>query len=104
MQDHRRTHCPNIRITFLRTCLSYIAMAIVFSICPGMHAAPPDFQSATSQASVKYDKSFRTFRLDGGNVSYVFGINERGELQTVYWGRRLLADDVLPPVHALPGH
>jgi len=104
MQDHGRTHCPNIRITFLRTCLSYIAMAIVFSICPGMRAAPPDFKSATSQASVKYDKSSRTFRLDGGNISYVFGINERGELQTVYWGRRLLADDVLPPVHALPGH
>jgi hypothetical protein len=26
------------------------------------------------------------FRLDGGNTTYAFGANERGELQQIYWG------------------
>jgi hypothetical protein len=31
----------------------------------------------------------QVFRLDGGNSTYAFGVNERGELQTLYWGGRL---------------
>ncbi|WP_263416421.1 alpha-galactosidase [Terriglobus albidus] len=31
----------------------------------------------------------RVFRLNGGDVSYVVGVNDEGELQTVYWGKRL---------------
>src|SRR5262245_43587758 len=33
----------------------------------------------------------RVFRLDGGDVTYVSGINDAGQLQTIYWGRRLPA-------------
>jgi alpha-galactosidase len=36
------------------------------------------------------------FRLDGGNVSYVFGVNPRGELEQMYWGGRLGATDSFP--------
>ena len=49
-------------------------------------------QSATSG----YDSESKVFRLDGGNVSYVFGINSRGELQQIYWGGRLAASDRVP--------
>ncbi|QEE30233.1 alpha-galactosidase [Terriglobus albidus] len=31
----------------------------------------------------------QVFRLNGGDVSYVVGINDKGQLQTVYWGKRL---------------
>ena len=41
-------------------------------------------------------------RLDGGNCTYAFGVNERGELQTLYWGGRLGAHDRIPPAHSLP--
>ena len=37
-----------------------------------------------------------TFRLDGGNTTYAFGVNERGELQPVYWGGRVAAGDAIP--------
>ena len=37
------------------------------------------------------------FRLDGGNTTYVFGVNERGELQQIYWGGRLGEHDVIGP-------
>ena len=45
---------------------------------------------------VSYDGASKEFRLDGGNTSYVFGINSRGELQQMYWGGRLAATDRFP--------
>ncbi|MGB2642796.1 MAG: alpha-galactosidase [Candidatus Acidiferrum sp.] len=42
------------------------------------------------------------FRLDGGNTTYAFGVNERGELQPLYWGGRLGAHDAIPPAHSFP--
>jgi alpha-galactosidase len=44
----------------------------------------------------------QTFRLDGGNSTYAFGVNERGELQPIYWGGRLGAHDAMPVPHSLP--
>ena len=42
----------------------------------------------------------QVFRLDGGNSTYAFGVNERGELQTLYWGGRLGTNDKIPPAHS----
>jgi alpha-galactosidase len=47
--------------------------------------------------SARFDQSSKEFRLDGGNVSYVFGVNGRGELQPMYWGGRLGESDKFPP-------
>jgi alpha-galactosidase len=44
----------------------------------------------------------QVFRLDGGNSTYAFGVNEHGELQPLYWGGRLGSHDVVPPAHSLP--
>src|SRR5271165_3230944 len=44
----------------------------------------------------------QVMRLDGGNCTYAFGVNERGELQTLYWGGRLGPHDSIPPAHSLP--
>ena len=30
----------------------------------------------------------QVFRLDGGNSTYAFGVNEHGDLQPLYWGAR----------------
>jgi alpha-galactosidase len=43
------------------------------------------------------------FRLDGGNATYAFGVNERGELQQLYWGGRVGAADTIAPAHSDPG-
>ncbi len=40
-----------------------------------------------------FNEDSKVFRLDGGNVSYVFGVNARGELQQLYWGGKLAATD-----------
>jgi alpha-galactosidase len=53
--------------------------------------------SMTAMAqSGKFDSQTNTFRLDGGNVSYVFGVNPRGDLQQIYWGGRLAPGDPFP--------
>ncbi len=44
----------------------------------------------------------QVFQLDGGNSTYSFGVNERGELQPLYWGGRLGAHDSIPAAHSFP--
>jgi alpha-galactosidase len=58
--------------------------------------------TAAQPALVRYDAAAKTFRLDGGGVSYVFGVNARGELQQLYWGGRLSAEDSFPQAQAMP--
>jgi alpha-galactosidase len=51
----------------------------------------------SAQASVAtFEESTKVFRMDGGNVTYAFGVNARGELQQLYWGGRLGATDRIP--------
>ena len=58
---------------------------------------------AQSQPSpVSFDPATKVFRLDGGGVSYVFGVNTRGELQQLYWGARLAATDGFAQAAPLP--
>jgi alpha-galactosidase len=52
--------------------------------------------------SVRFDATTKVFRLDGGDVSYAFGVNARGELQQLYWGGRLGASDSFPQARPLP--
>ena len=42
------------------------------------------------------------FRLDGGNSTYAFGVNERAELQALYWGGRVGLHDPIPSAHSKP--
>jgi alpha-galactosidase len=47
-------------------------------------------------SATSFDPASKVFRLDGGGVSYVFGVNSRGELQQLYWGGRLASTDTFP--------
>ena len=55
------------------------------------------FAAASSMA-----QTAPVFRLDGGNSTYAFGVNERGELQPLYWGGRLGPHDSIPSAHSFP--
>jgi alpha-galactosidase len=48
------------------------------------------------------DEAGKVFRLDGGGVSYAFGVNAEGQLQSLYWGPALGAGDLLPPAVQVP--
>ncbi len=59
---------------------------------------------ATAQATaaaITFNDQTKVFRIDAADVSYIFGVNERGELQALYWGGRIAASDALPA--ARPG-
>ncbi|HUN85835.1 MAG TPA: alpha-galactosidase [Terracidiphilus sp.] len=49
-----------------------------------------------AEPAVSFDSATKVFRMDGGNVTYVFGVNSRGELQQLYWGGRLAETDRFP--------
>ena len=53
-------------------------------------------------ADIHYNAQTRVFRIDGADVSYIFGVNNKGELQSLYWGQRLSATDNFPAAHANP--
>ncbi len=58
--------------------------------------SPLRASAAPQNEPIRYDAAAHTFRMDAGNVSYVLGVNENGDLQTLYWGKRLGAHDSSP--------
>jgi alpha-galactosidase len=53
-------------------------------------------------SAIHYDVSTKVFRLDGGGVTYAFGVNDAGELQPVYWGRAVGLQDTFPAAEKKP--
>ena len=60
------------------------------------------FAASAQSATASFDAARKVFWLDGGRVSYVFGVNEKGELQQIYWGGRLGATDSFPQARTIP--
>jgi len=57
---------------------------------------------APAQAMVRFDPGTKIFRMDAGTATYVFGVNQRGELQQLYWGGRLGARDGFAQARPMP--
>jgi len=70
------------------------AMGVAIASLPVLFAAI----AAHGQASASGDRP--VFRLDGGNTTYAFGVNERGELQQIYWGGKIGAGDTIAAAKA----
>lgn len=81
-----------------RVVLLFITLMALWS--PGLtnHAL-----AEASAAKIDYNSQTRVFSIDAADVSYVFGINEQEQLQSIYWGRRLLATDQFLASHAARG-
>jgi alpha-galactosidase len=74
--------------------------AFALLLCLGLFA--PVTQAQTSAATIRFDAATRVFHIDAGDTSYVFGINESQQLQSLYWGKRLRAGDSFPQAKAMP--
>jgi alpha-galactosidase len=66
--------------------------------------APAIASAAPGATSVRFLADRRLWVIDGGPVTYVVGVNERDELQHVYWGGRLWRDDDLRAAHSMPSY
>lgn len=56
-----------------------------------------DVHATTNDAPIHFDKTTNVFRLDAAKVTYAFGVDDEGRLQSLYWGPRLNASDAIPP-------
>ncbi len=74
-------------LTLLVSCILFGATAMSFA----------------QASAIRYDAQSRIFRIDAADMSYVFGVNETGDLQSLYWGRKLAPGDSFPAAHSEPG-
>ena len=61
------------------------------------------FMLLPALGQARFDANTKTFRMDGGETTYIFGINEQHQLQALYWGSRLGDKDQLPAAHSVGG-
>jgi alpha-galactosidase len=61
-------------------------------------------EEAMSNVPVRYVADLRLWVLNTERTSYVMGLNERDELQTLYWGEKLASDHDLSSAHSRPEH
>ena len=81
-------------------CAGKLVLVGCMLACVGQ--APLSAQSSPRAAAVAYDASTHVFRMDAAQTSYVMGVNEHGELETLYWGKRLADSDHLGPATIAP--
>ena len=61
--------------------------------------------SRTAEAApIRYLPEQKLWVLETEHSTYVMGVNERGELQNVYWGERIARDDDFMATHSRPEH
>src|SRR5437868_12816737 len=58
--------------------------------------------AAVAADAIQFVPEKKLWVIQAGDETYALGINERDELQTVYWGERLRTED-LAPAHSLSG-
>jgi alpha-galactosidase len=60
-------------------------------------------EAQSNLPSIHFDAQTRVFRIDAADMSYLLGINENKQVQTLYWGKRLSAEDLFAAPHSDPG-
>jgi alpha-galactosidase len=62
----------------------------------GSFVATDQALALTRQEAIHVDDDSRVFRLDAAKITYVFGVNEKKQLQSIYWGPRVPLSDRFP--------
>src|SRR5438067_2107361 len=62
----------------------------------------PLVSTARAADGIQFISDKKLWVVQAGDESYAFGVNERNELQSAYWGERLRTED-FAAVHSLPG-
>jgi alpha-galactosidase len=74
-------------------CASLLRRAFAGAAIAGVILLPCFGQEGNGR--VTYDAATRVFRMDAAQVTYALGVNDRQQLQTIYWGQRLAPEDRL---------
>ncbi len=57
---------------------------------------------STARAEINYDSDRKVWVLQAGQVTYAMGVNERGELQPIYWGAQVKSNADFSTPHSRP--
>jgi hypothetical protein len=68
--------------------------SLIFSLF--LVLVPSTFCAEQPDSAVRFSQQSRLFRIDAGETTYAFGVNEKNELRSIYWGGRLSDDDTIP--------
>jgi alpha-galactosidase len=76
--------------------LFVLSSFVAFTVCPAT--------ADEAKAVIGYNSQTHVFRIDAARTTYAFGVNERGELQSLYWGGRLGDGDAIAEAHSVAEH
>ncbi|MBB5330727.1 alpha-galactosidase [Tunturiibacter gelidoferens] len=76
---------------------------VLLCIAFGSTHLPLFAEGQSNAALIHFDSQAQVFRMDTADMSYVFGINEKKQLQAIYWGKRLSSADTFAMPHSDPG-
>ena len=62
-----------------------------------------NLQAQNASALIRFDESTRVFRIDAADTTYVLGVNENQQVQTLYWGKHLPESDHFAAAESMPG-
>ena len=71
---------------------SFLVTAAMLGLCSAANGAD----------AIHYSPTQKAWFLDTSHTTYVVGVNENGELQSMYWGEKLTRDEDLAPAHSNP--
>ena len=95
---HTQAVASSVQALYGRSRLRAIcAFALVGILLPSVFSA-----LACAADSIVFLEKQKLWILQSGDATYAFGVNERGELQHLYWGKRLGTQD-FTSAHSLPG-
>jgi alpha-galactosidase len=82
--------------------MSHITRICVFALLAFLGLRTVAARAEAGAATIRFDASTRVFRIDAADMSYVLGVNESQQLQSLYWGKRLGPADSFPSAKAMP--
>jgi alpha-galactosidase len=59
-------------------------------------------EAQSTPPAIRFDAAMKVFRIDAADITYVFGVNENGQVQTLYWGKRLSPRDHFAAARSSP--
>src|SRR5580692_5862705 len=75
--------------------LSALAFLFLGFMVQNLHAQ-------NSSPMIRFDDNTRVFRIDAADTTYVLGVNENQQVQTLYWGKHLPESDHFATARSMP--
>ena len=88
----------HLRSEMAHVCL--LGLVIFWALTVAATGAPFSAQTAKNGSPIRYLPDLKIWVLDTARTSYVIGVNEKKELQSVYWSEKLNGDAGLTPAHS----